>query len=61
MDVNERLFAAEIKKQLHIKGWTYSDLAKETGYSLVSIKKLISGERHSAALVNSVTRALDMR
>lgn len=61
MNDNERLFVAEMKKQLHIRGWTYSDLAKETGYSVISIKKLVSGERHSVALVNSVSRALGMR
>lgn len=61
MDDNTRLFVAEMKKQLHIKGWKYSDLAKATGFSESSIRKLAIGNRCSVALVNSVSRALGMR
>ncbi len=61
MDDNTRLFIAEMKKQLHIKGWKYADLAKATGFSESSIRKLAIGNRCSATLVNSVARALGMR
>ena len=58
MDNSLTLFAAEIKKQLTIKGWKNADLAKATGYSVESINKLTSGQRAGTNLINSVAKVL---
>ena len=33
-----KLFIAEVKKQLSLKGWKYADLSKATGYTVGTIK-----------------------
>ena len=58
MDNSLTLFAAEIKKQLTIKGWKNADLAKATGYSVETINKLTSGQRAGTNLINSVAKVL---
>ena len=58
MDNSLTLFAAEIKKQLTIKGWKNADLAKATGYSVEAINKLTSGQRAGTKLINSVAKVL---
>ena len=60
MDSSLKLFAAEIKKQLTIKGWKNADLAKATGYSIESINRLTSGQRASEKLINTVAKVLDI-
>ena len=60
MDSSLKLFAAEIKKQLTIKGWKNADLAKATGYSIESINKLTSGQRAGENLINTVAKVLDI-
>ena len=59
MDSSLKLFAAEIKKQLTIKGWKNADLAKATGYSIESINRLTSGQRAGEKLINTVAKVLD--
>ena len=61
MDVSMKLSVAEMKKQLTIKGWKYTDLAEATGYSVSALNKLISGERTSERLINSVAKVLDIK
>jgi hypothetical protein len=61
MDADIRIFVAEMKKQLSLRGWNYSKLAAETGYSVSAIEKLAAGSRTSAPLINAVSRALGMR
>lgn len=58
MDVNLKLFVAEVKKQLTIKGWKNADLAQATGYSVEAINKLTSGKRAGVKLVNTVASTL---
>ena len=58
MDNSLTLFAAEIKKQLTIKGWKNADLAKATGYSVAAINRLTSGQRAGTNLINSVAKVL---
>ena len=58
MDNSLTLFAAEIKKQLTIKGWKNADLAKATGYNVAAINKLTSGQRAGTNLINSVAKVL---
>ena len=58
MDNSLTLFAAEIKKQLTMKGWKNADLAKATGYSVEAINKLTSGQRAGTNLINSVAKVL---
>ena len=60
MDSSLKLFAAEIKKQLTIKGWKNADLAKATGYSIESINRLTSGQRAGEKLINTVAKVLDL-
>lgn len=60
MDSSLRLFAAETKKQLTIKGWKNADLAKATGYSIESINRLTSGQRAGEKLINTVAKVLDI-
>ena len=60
MDNSLTLFAAEIKKQLTIKGWKNADLAKATGYSIESINRLTSGQRAGEKLINTVAKVLDI-
>ena len=60
MDSSLKLFAAEIKKQLTIKGWKNADLAKATGYSIESINRLTSGQRSGEKLINTVAKVLDI-
>ncbi len=37
-------FKAEVKKQLTLKGWDYSDLAKATGYTQGSLQVMMSDD-----------------
>ena len=60
MDVSMKLFVAEMKKQLTIKGWKNADLAKATGYSIESINRLTSGQRAGEKLINTVAKVLDI-
>ena len=60
MDSSLKLFAAEVRKKLILKGWKNSDLAKATGYSLVAINKLTSGQRAGENLINTVAKVLDI-
>ena len=60
MDVSMKLFVAEMKKQLTIKGWKNADLAKATGYSIESINRLTSGQRAGENLINAVAKVLDI-
>lgn len=61
MDMSTRVFVGEIKKQLTIKGWTHSDLANATGYSLEAIRSFMSGRSNSVKLTNAISVALGMR
>ena len=60
MDVSMKLFVAEMKKQLTIKGWKYTDLAEATGYSVSALNKLTSGQRAGENLINTVAKVLDI-
>lgn len=61
MDINKKLFVAEMKKQLALKNWTHADLAKEIGFSKSAIDKFTSGQRNSTELANAISVALGMR
>ncbi len=61
MDINKKLFVAEMKKQLTIRSWTYADLAKEIGFSKSAVDKFASGQSNSAELTNAISRVLGMR
>ena len=58
---NERLFKAEVKKELAIRGWKYKDLAKAVGVSESSIVNLMCRQtRGSDELIDRVASELNV-
>ena len=53
-----KLFIAEVKKQLALKGWKYADLAKASGYKVSSIESFMCGQRQNEFIANRIARAL---
>lgn len=51
---------AEAVKQLALRGWTYSDLARETGFSKSVIDRYMSGKYHNDNPRGPIERALGM-
>lgn len=56
-----RVFRAEVKKQLVLRGWRHKDLAKATGYSVNAIDTFMTGSRCSVRLENAIRAALDIK
>lgn len=56
--INHLKFKAEVKKQMTLKGWKYSDLAKATGYSIGTIESLMCGARASDRVYRAVANAI---
>lgn len=42
--MNKLEFKAEVKKQLALRGWTYKDLERESGYTQGSIQVMMSDD-----------------
>lgn len=57
---DNRLFIAEVKKQLAIRGWKYDRLAKETGYPLGSLYGFMSNKRSSDRMRNAIASVLEI-
>ena len=53
-----KLFIAEVKKQLSIKGWKYADLSKATGYTVCSIEAFMCGARESERMADCIAKVL---
>ena len=55
------IFKAEVKKQLAIKGWSYKELAKATGYKLSTIQGFMSKfDRGSDDMIKCIAKVLDI-
>lgn len=57
------LLVAEIKKQMYLRGWTNSDLARATGYKLSTINGFmanIAARDKSPAVARAICQALEM-
>ena len=55
-----RLFVAEVKRQLALRKWTSKDLAKATGYKVSTIYACMSGRRDSGAVEKAIAAALNI-
>lgn len=55
-----KLFIAEVKKRLSLKGWKYTELAHATGYELGTIKAFMCGYRQSENVANKIAEVLDI-
>ena len=55
-----KVFIAEVKKQLCIKGWKYADLAKATGYTVGTIEAFMCGARTSKRMADCIAKVLDI-
>ena len=54
-------FKAEVKKQLTLKGWDYSNLAKVTGYTQGSLQVMMSDDaKLSTRAMRKIAEALDI-
>jgi lambda repressor-like predicted transcriptional regulator len=53
-----KLFIAEVKKQLYIRGWKYADLSKATGYTVGTIEAFMCGARESERMANCIAQVL---
>lgn len=53
-----KLFIAEVKKQLALKGWKYADLAKVTGYAEGTIQAFMCGARESKNMAKCIAQVL---
>ena len=55
-------FKAEVKKQLTLKGWDYSNLAKVTGYTQGSLQVMMSDDaKLSPRAMSKIAEALDIQ
>lgn len=54
-------FIGEVKKQLHIRGWKYADLAKATGFSIYTIGDFMKGKSDSVSVERAIRKALDIK
>lgn len=57
---DNRLFIAEVKKQLAIRGWKYDRLAKEIGYPLGSLYGFMCNKRSSDRMKNAIASVLEI-
>lgn len=48
----------EIKKQLDIRGWNYKDLARETGYSQMTIRTYMSDQEKQSERFETAVRKI---
>ena len=55
-----RIFIAEVKKQLSIRRWKYADLAKATGYTRTTIEAFMIGKRDSENMIKAIATALEI-
>lgn len=55
-----KLFIAEVKKQLSIRGWKYADLAKATGYTVGTIEAFMCGARESERMADCIAKVLEI-
>ena len=53
-----KLFIAEVKKQLSLKGWKYADLSKATGYTVGTIEAFMCGARESKRMADCIAKVL---
>lgn len=57
---DNRLFIAEVKKQLTMRDWKYERLANEIGYPLGSLYGFMSGKRGSPNMRKAIAKVLDI-
>lgn len=59
--MNKHIFRAEVKKQLALRRWSYSDLAEHTKYTPNTIRIMMHDDsRLSERAVNEIAKALDI-
>lgn len=62
--IDHKAFRAEVKKQLTLRGWTYRNLVKETGYKYGTIERFMGGydnnRPQSEAVARAIAKALDI-
>lgn len=61
MYVNDKLFRAEVKKQLFIKGWNYTDLANQIGCTRSYVAAFMKGQRNGSLIASKIAKALDIK
>nr|DAO40347.1 MAG TPA: Regulatory protein [Caudoviricetes sp.] len=55
-----RAWKAEVKKRMILRGWTYRDLARETGFSKSVIDRYMTGSYSNDKPRERIERALGM-
>ena len=59
--MNKLEFKAEVKKQLTLRGWNYSDLANATGYTQGSLQVMMSDDlKLSRSAMEKIGNALSI-
>ena len=43
--MEKKLFRAEVKKQLYLRGWSYAQLAEALGYTTNSMRVIINDDK----------------
>lgn len=60
--MDKLLFKAEVKKELTIRKWSYSDLSEHTRYKPSSIKTMLNSERKlSDDAMKDIATALNIK
>ena len=54
------VFRAEVKKQMHLRGLRYEDLAKMTGLKRSTISAFMCGVRNSDTTARLLSKVLDI-
>lgn len=59
--MNKHIFRAEVKKELALRKWSYSDLAEHTRYTPGTIRIMMHDDtRLSERAINEIASALDI-
>ena len=53
-----KLFRANVKRELYLRGWKYKDLAERTGYQVGTIKSFMCGDRDSIRVALAISKCL---
>lgn len=55
-----KLFRANVKRELSIRGWRYKELAERTGYQVGTIRGFMCGDRDSIRVALAISKCLDI-
>lgn len=56
----DRLFIADVTRELKVRKWTYKDLAKATGQKVSYINAFMCGLRYNESVKKSIAAALEI-